>query len=292
MKIKLLVICVMFCSFYSCIDTKRSDLEKMNLKGKVKSICDVVYDGKFMFGKINNGTKLGITKEFVFNSVGNKIIEKSSVLGTGLFRKDIFNYDSVGNKISMKILNSKGILYSTYTYKNNLSGKEIECNKLDSSGRWVARYIPKYDKDGNLYKYIRYKADGSYVNEYIYKYDSDLNEIEWNCTGEGSWNNNKFIKYTYYNPERIITSLAFVENINFSFMDEPIVIESDSYNYCKAVINSNPDRLAYYFKHGTEYARKYFFKDIEYDEHHNWIRKVVYFENNCIAVINRDIKYY
>ena len=61
--------------FFSCSENKENDLDKINLKGNVKSVKKRVYDATEKFGdpvKVN----FLYEKIFVFNESGN-IIEKS-----------------------------------------------------------------------------------------------------------------------------------------------------------------------------------------------------------------------
>lgn len=130
--------------------TTKTDLQKENLKGKVKLIKEIAYRAID-----KNGT-----------------VEKGKVLKYGtIFTK----YNEEGNKIEESYYDPDGELDDKYTYEYD---KEIliEKKRFAYDGRFDSKWIYTYNK--NIIEVNRYWAEGGFVSRWVYIYDENKNLIK------------------------------------------------------------------------------------------------------------------
>ena len=127
-------------------NSKKNDLNKDNLNGKVKSVSETVYSTVLKFGEITKGA---------------------------LHYKAIFKYDDNGNRIEGSIYDSNGDFGSKYTFKYDGNGNQIERAEYDTNGNLKIKAIYKYDVNGNQTEKIRYDSNGIFGSKYTLKYESD-----------------------------------------------------------------------------------------------------------------------
>ena len=113
---------------------KKNDLTEENLKGKVKSIKETLYEAVDKFGQIEKGN---------------------------WFNNYFTIYDKKGNIIEENDYDSDGSLNSKTTYKYDEKGNKIEENDYDSDGRLDSKttykYKYEYDKNNNWTQKIQYR---------------------------------------------------------------------------------------------------------------------------------------
>ncbi len=117
----------------------KTDLQRKNLKGKVKSVRYIDYKAVDKFGELTKGDK----SEYNWN---NKLTK----------------YDNNGNEIEWNRYNSDGSLDCKYTYKYDNNGNTIEGNRYNSDGslNYKYTYKYKYDKYGNWIQKIYFEQKG------------------------------------------------------------------------------------------------------------------------------------
>ena len=141
-KIILATLSVLYLVSYGQLEKKsekKNDLTEENLKGKVKSIKETLYEAVDKFGQIEKGDVL-VDSSAVYTDDGHFKI-----------------YNEKGNKIEENYYNSNGRLYSKTTYKYDEKGNIIEENHYDSNGRLDSKYTYEYDKNNNWTQRIEYK---------------------------------------------------------------------------------------------------------------------------------------
>ena len=157
---------------------KKNDLTEENLKGKVKSIKETLYEAVDKFGQIEKGNVLydAFTFPFtIYDEKGNNIEENHYDSDGRLSYKYIYKYDKKGNNIEENHYDSDGRLDSKYIYKYDEKGNKIEENRYDSNGRLSQKTTYKYDEKGNTIEKNDYDSDGRPAENYSYKYEYDKN---------------------------------------------------------------------------------------------------------------------
>lgn len=208
--------------FLSCSKEQKmeNDLEKMNLKGNVKSIHTSTYNAIEKFGEIQKGaqtfhingwmdweydnknidSRVMFTKMGVFDSEINYIfdergyfIEKNEYRGENIWGKVVYKYDEKGNKIEENIYSDYGNheLKWIYQYDNRNKTEASYYDKNEElGGKWKYN---KYDDNGNILEGSRYGKDGKLEirMKWIFKYDAKGNVIEESQYSKQEWSKEK-----------------------------------------------------------------------------------------------------
>lgn len=210
MNIRNLLIFIILILNFSCStdDTeKETDLEKLNLNGKVKSYLKTISRNSV---SQNDSLKSEIKEVFresiKFNKKGN-IIEKNSYTKSGNLYKTwvskydkknneigiieikypndtlktwVKRYDNSGNQIELLIYDNKDSLLrhskSIYNQFNQITELIILQSRKEKNQIIKAEYL--YDNSGNRIKRTSIYKDGS-KTEWLTKYDNKGNETEW-----------------------------------------------------------------------------------------------------------------
>ncbi len=179
----------------------KTDLQRKNLKGKVKSVRYIDYKAVDKFGELTKGDKSEYNwnnKLTKYDNNGNEIEWNRYNSDGSLDCKYTYKYDNNGNKIEENCYNSDGSLCWKYTYKYDNNGNTIEKNSYKSDGSLYRKYTYKYDNNGNKIEENGYKSDGSLDYKYTYKYDNNGNTIEGNrYNSDGSLDYKYTYKYKY-----------------------------------------------------------------------------------------------
>ena len=218
---KLLTIFSILMLFSSCTESHleedtKNDLEKENLKGKIRLIHQNSYYTKETFGEVTK-TDLYEQIDSYFNEHGyltkenkrynssnvfsyekrtfqhdeqNNIIELNYETDSRFGKskgKTTYKYDSKGNKLEENWYNSKGELEYKYTYKYDSKGNKVEKNSYNSEEKLKERIVYKYDAKGNEVETIGYDSEGKFEGKIVYEYDDKGNkiaEIQYNSEGK------------------------------------------------------------------------------------------------------------
>lgn len=183
---KIVTLLAISLALFSCTG-KKNDLQRMNLKGKVKSVRQIPYRAVEKFGEVQKGAvePFGDNMFWLFNEQGNKIEENRYKSDGSLNWKSTYKYDDKGNQIEENSYKSNGSLDSKSTYKYDAKGNEIEKNVYNSDGSLDWKHTYKYDAKGNEIEENWYNSDGSLSWKYTYKYTYDkhgnwIEKIEYN----------------------------------------------------------------------------------------------------------------
>ncbi len=246
----------------SCSQVK-SDLTKVHLKGKVKSITEYTYSATEKFGKAQ---KDKLTSKIIsnYNDKGNLTTQSTYEMKNSSFMVDSFTYNSNSKltESSTHILGQTdsmvkaiiGALAIKFSYIYDKEGNEIERNKyLLSDNTLQNKYICKFDKDRNKVEENSYDSDGNLDEKLTYKYDKEGNEIERNEYDSEHNLKEKFI-HTYDNDNNVIERIKYNADGKLDW------------------------------KSKIEY--------ILYDSKGNWLNQINYFKDKPVIIIERTIKYY
>ncbi len=180
----------------------KNDLDKVGLKGKIKTLNETEYQASDKFGDIQKGNiqykfitiynESGNTLEWrMYDSDGNqyskviyeydnnrKIIEKKQFHEENINSRTTYKYDEKGMKIESDDYKSDGSLESKYLFSYDEQGNISEMKHYDKAGNLVSNNIGKYDENGSIIETTYYKLDGSIDSKATEKYDVKGNKLE------------------------------------------------------------------------------------------------------------------
>jgi hypothetical protein len=160
--------------FISC-STKQiiNDLNNEKIKGNVKTIVEIVYNGSLKFGDFQKQGYKNV-KRRTFNRFGNVIEE----FETGLNLKQIKKYNEKELLIEIIAHNSNGSLFGITRYKYDDKNRLIEQSEIGEKDTLISKSILKYNDKGNQEELSSYKSDGLLYDKVILKYDEKDRVIE------------------------------------------------------------------------------------------------------------------
>lgn len=191
---------------FSQSENKKSvtDLNKENLKGKVKEYKQTYFNASEKFGEIVKGeraaskegmdnriikfSEAGKFKEVLMYSVdggllksislNEKIIGYNSYHSNGtLITKIMYESDSLGREIEQITYDFAGKVTSKCTFEYDANGNQTEINFFNEDGKLNTKVINIFDEKNNLLeKSILQK--NKIISSSVYKYDNKGNEIE------------------------------------------------------------------------------------------------------------------
>jgi len=284
MKAFVLLFIVLILSF-SSENKQQNDLERANLKGKVKTLRQISFYAVDKFGEIKKGERGGsglFTPDEYYNKYNVKgfIIERVERYfgdGDSLILEEIYKYNDKGNKININQF-----------FPNGESGKETF----------------KYDDKGNPIELSRYyPVDSLEISwKYTYKYDDNDNIVEKNTYTNGSLEGS-LVTYKYDDKDNLtevsvytIDGLLHWKNI-FIYDDKGNEIEKNSFQngslswkeISKYDDNGNKIESSNFYQNGVNH--KYIYK-YDYDKKNNWIKRIDFGGDTPKYIIERIIEYY
>ncbi len=139
---------------YSCSEKHehaKNDLALMELKGRVRTLTEITYNGVDHLGKIQKG-EMQSKRTYSFNEDGN-------IVEDGYF-------DSYLN------------LWNKSTFKYDDKGRLVERNRLNNDGEPMFKTSCIYDEKGRISERIGMNYLVRSQEKEIFKYDDDRNEVE------------------------------------------------------------------------------------------------------------------
>lgn len=308
---KLLPICICI-MFFSCVKKGKvkSDWVNQNLKGRVKSITDSVYQAIGKSG-IPEKNSLQYIDSITYNNSGFLLREISRSHDTITFQR-ICKYDSHYNLIE-KVIYYKArllshqinryddrnslvdqIIYKTgvepptdslvkfhihYTYKYDRKGNVTELiDTMDGTLRLIVTNI--LNEKGNVIKQKRYSSGAHTSNDSsVFQYDMNGNQLEhddFDANGQPSF---KFMtKYDSKGNEIEETIYRHGDTIEL----KEVKAYDDKGNMIQEIDSSGDGRI--------NRNRRYEFK--KFDKMGNWIEQVFYNKDNPETITERSLEYY
>lgn len=268
----------------------KNDLQKQELKGKVKSVVQKVYTGSEKFGEVEKDSvfcdifSTDCNKSY-YNEFGNKtIVEYDSHI---LLGKGVFTYDNQQFLIESKNFDREGKLFQKDVYKNNENGKPFEMNSYINDTLFH-KVITKYDSKHNVIERCTYRENGNLEKEEKYKYNENGDLIEKIIT-------NSDIGFEYIDGK--LSKAPLSERYTYTYDDKGNQIEE------QLISNKSNARGVYEYDSEGNKIKSTYFDDsgnmlfitifsYTYDEHKNWIKQVKYKNNKVEYIIERIIEYY
>jgi hypothetical protein len=243
---------------FSCFSDEeiKNDLKENNLKGKVKSMEEAVYD--------------------VVEKDGG--IEKSS-----LNWKHLVIYNKDGNKIMKKTYKLDGSLEDVYKFIYDEKGRLLEEVGGDVAGKYLTKMIYEYDNKGGMIEDNLWAPKYSHpIITRTHKYDEKgrlIESIDW-----WSYRKSKVMwKYVYEYNDNGKVSIEKLYKDDRGRIKEWV---NTSYEY-----NENGDKIREVIKSARFDPSIYTFK-YKYDEKGNWIRRIQTDQGEPYQIMERTIEYY
>ncbi|KAA5531877.1 hypothetical protein [Paenimyroides baculatum] len=247
-------------------DKRLTDLDELNVKGKVKSITVKSFEAEEKFGKAVKTTIEDFYKE-MFDE--NGFVTEMHIFNTEELKvgTSFYKYDEKGNMnesiFAFEIGSNKGDKIkrsskSTYTY--NERGFRVEENKYSTEGLFETKVTYTYNENNLNIEQNTYNANGELIGKETYKYNKDrqVTESKSYLIENGSEHNST--TEFWYNDKGDRSKMRFVSIDKFAHVD---ILSSFEY---------------------------------EYDEKENWIKEIVYSEDSSerkpFKITEREIVYY
>ncbi|HET6992988.1 MAG TPA: hypothetical protein VFJ43_16770, partial [Bacteroidia bacterium] len=175
MKTTILFALSFFCLISFTTVKNKTDLQRENLKGKVKTVSEYGYSGNI--NKTQRYTFTIANYDENGNLTGKLYLTGDSVL----MRKSVLVHNAKGQIIEEKVINADGTLEDRYTYKYDINSNRIlESAFMDDGGQYGFTSY-KYDSKGLLTEEKRGSPnDNENYTTVTYKYDSLGNQIQMN----------------------------------------------------------------------------------------------------------------
>ena len=262
--------------------TSKSDLQELEVKGKVKSLRETSYKAINVSGKIQKGKRKTENSD-----------EKDSFI----------SFNEKGNKIERIEYTSDGKTYEKLSYLYDDKGYDTIIYNEKDSHNLIAKYVHKYDEKGNLIERRHYNPDGSNDNIYTYKYDENKNLVEYNWfKKDGNFGSKDIYKYdtkgnmledaTYKSDERLEWKITYEYNDSGNCVEENTYKGSKFYiKYLKKFDDKgNQIEIDLCKEDGTPY-RKYYQK-YEYDKNGNWVMQTQFEKDKPTYIYERELVYF
>ncbi len=329
MKAILIFVAILFLAI-GCNNSNefKNDLERRNLKGKVKTLKWTPYEAVEKFGEVTKGKNSTgwFTKSYfdTYNEIGKRI-ERQDLRSSGdLSKKTVYKYNTLNKIEEVNTYNSAGKLdkKTKYTYDEN--GNQIAKTEYDSDGILISKEVYEYYENGNQKEVQYINSHGEEDEKTIFKNDSKNNLIDlssYDLTGNlikrmvSEYNDQgDLIEVKHFNSDKKIEQrivLDFDDNSNhaklkvyYSAGDSTIITDyyfiSDFYykqmkNGDFSLFNlGNEERdvskiLIKFVNDGIEVQATY---DYKYDKRGNWIERIEYENNVPREFVEREITYY
>ena len=273
----------------------KTDVEKRNLKGNIKSIVEAYYDGSLKFGELVKGDLLS-HNERTFNESG--YLTKEILVDDEEEKKStsIIKYDDKGRMSEIKT-NDDGLKSKT-TFLYNTSGNCYEENTYNEKDLLDNKVKLKYNSQKQITERATYIATGEEYSKTEYKYNI-RNQLEETNVFEKNFSSKSYS--TYDEKGNIIEELIKVikdgksENsihrykfdvnnliIETAFKQKDNTIEYNTYQYD---INKNE------ILHKSEVIGVVKSTYI-YDKKNNWIKCIQLIGKDNYTIQVREIVYY
>lgn len=282
---KKIIITLITIIFVGCNSDKDNSIKEMNLKGNIKSIKEIYFDGNEKFGEYVK-EEWKYTIDYSFNEDGN-IIERNSYYApkNSIRDKTKYLYNDKNQIFEENKYDSSGNLESTYKYNYDEIGNKtekisIQHNKIVSTEKYI------YDNKGKLQEMQYVLLDGSITLSEKYKYDINgllIEKIEY-CYGCGYDESEVSSVINRYNNKGQLIEICNANSNSTSV---------------KRIYDNNGEKIKQinYYDDGTPNGDEFTTK-IKYDEKGNWIHKTIigtvnlFNETPSIRIEEREIEYY
>lgn len=303
----------------------QTDTERLDLKGKVKSIVDTTYNVAIKFGDIVKTSviecrtayfdeKGRLIKDNRYDNRYNhlydcnndyKYIETDSTLirdtysNGGLKNRSISLYDKNGKIIKTEIFNGKNKLVMLIAYTYNGSGLLQDYTGYGEDGNiTIKRYDMRYDLNNCLIHYKLGRGETlKWGNATDIAYDTNQNIISEKTYVYNSketvlhQDNGNLEKSTEYIVDLETGNIIFVVNKKYGTYLGDVVVEKEEQLKYKYEGDWYEKKIAKYshFTYNTKSTQK---RELTYDEQDNYTKSILYTDEIPVEMTVRHIEYY
>jgi YD repeat-containing protein len=263
--------------------SKTTDLEALNLKGKVKCVKETSYrvekngDGNFLFIARENRKACKKDMQTLFDDRGNGIEIIFFNSDESISSKSEIEHNTQNNALGESRYDSEGKLLFKKKYKYNSKGKRIEEINLDADGKTQFISISTTDKNGDEVESLMFSENGSVDIKWISKFDKKGKRIEMRRLDEEA-DYEVLFSFKYDNEGKLI------EEIEHRADGKIITKTSFKYDQSGQVVEE-------IFTDEDNNSELWVF-EYEYDEVGNWIKRIEIKENKPVYLVVRDIDYF
>lgn len=227
MKYSLCLLCLLLSQTLFAQNEAKNDLQKMNIKGKVKTLTYLNYDAYDKFGKMQ--IKYTGKEVNTFDNYGNLISKTTYDLKNQLVSKGTYLYDKTHNLIEINLFH--GSIFKAKSIMKYDQRLLSETDRYYKTGDIMSKTSYEYDNSGNLIREDEYNADGttSTITKYVYENYGGQKSISKNVYTESEANNDSEV--------RLYDSLDNVVNVKY-YKNDTRTLELE-YTY-----NSNGDIIS------------------------------------------------
>lgn len=280
-SILLLTVLSFIVLLFSCTNKTESDLQKAELKGKIKAIREISYEA---FGTADTLVK--------GNIIDNQGAENSYTL-----------YNEQGNIVSLiKYDKDNAVKYKWRFYydkkgKRQISAKRYEAKDFEEDS---TSYV--YDKKGNPIEYIHYSSDGKIKTRSVSKFNKKGNMIEEKVFDEKNllkksskfrYKKTKLVEGKSFDSEGKLLIRSIYSYDKKGNMLSMTMVDGENNPISKGTYTYNKDGFVQ-----TELLKRPGYTDLllEYiyvvDVHGNWTQRIMLSENEAFQITRRQIEYY
>lgn len=151
---------------------QKTDLQKLNLNGAVKSIRETSYPAREVKGEV----QMGDMEYYYINSFdkrGNKTEDIQFKPDGSQMKKYVYQYDTTGKRTVRLQYDSASNLVRKITYTYNAEGYCTEDNSYNPENRLEKKYTYTYDRKGNCLEDKSFNPENVLLKKVTYLYDSD-----------------------------------------------------------------------------------------------------------------------
>jgi len=237
---------------------RKTDLDEMHIKGKVKSVKIFQYKAVKKNGKIkkekidNSGSSVSVNNQFDFNKKG-MVTEQRKYISDRFSKKFTYVYDDDLNILSKDYYDNSGNLLAESKFENvhNSNGELIEEKEFMTGKNLDNNWTHKFFKNKNKVKKIDYSGEKSHeIREYFYDKNGNLIQENWNS------------------PDGTIHMKTIMEYNDGNLKQTSILDSKDS-------LISNQ-----------------YFEYLEFDHGNNWTKLLISENNKPESIIEVEIEYY
>lgn len=247
------------------------------INGQIKTLSESEYASEKVNGEVEKASL--IEKTVSEYDVEGKILNRKRYGSNNLLRYSwIFNYNNLGQNTQEEFYADNQLSY-TIEYSYDAIGNLIRESYYGFNGyNTIIKYI--YDGNGNLIEEQNYDFRGNFASKFTYNHDSNGNVIEekyFNPVDFLSWrktskydNKGKLIEANGYQTDGKLTSI-----VTFNYDVRGNLTEEKLHNYPFTGIF---DITSYTYD--------------KIDKMINWLQRVKFFNDEPIAITEREIEYY
>lgn len=304
---QMLTLVLLATNIFAMAQEKKTDVQKENLKGKVKTLSEITYKAHKNNDVLEKQTEKPLEKKhIIYNNKGYKLEEHKFEAETNGNEKWTYKYDK--NKLVERKRTSDKDIFTIYgKLKYDSQGNKIEENVYTDYGNevYINKYTFKYDSKNNLIEENFYGSGEKIENSITYSYNKKGKEIECNRY------NHKGLRFEniqseYNGKGELIATNVYDEADKltikkiFQYDEKGNIVSREIQHFNSNIPPPPPMGMPVAGNNKTEskddeemhYTQKETYKYTKYDAKGNWIERLEYFSEKLSSITEREIEYY